>query len=163
VAIELYRIDDRLIHGQVVVGWGQPLDLRFIVLVDDEVAVSDWEQELYRMGVPPEMEVYFESVSSAAERIGSYQTDDRPGLLLTGDIATMTRLVDATRRIPSVNVGGIHHRPGRMQRLRYVFLTAAEEDALRELSRRGVVVTAQDVPSARPMPLDEILASEGIR
>ena len=51
--IELYRIDDRLIHGQVVVGWGQPLSLRFIVLVDDEVASSDWEQELYRMGVPP--------------------------------------------------------------------------------------------------------------
>ena len=31
----LHRIDDRLIHGQVVVGWGQPLDLGFIVLVDD--------------------------------------------------------------------------------------------------------------------------------
>ena len=57
VAIELYRIDDRLIHGQVVVGWGQPLDLGFIVLVDDEVAGSEWEQELYRMGVPPEMDV----------------------------------------------------------------------------------------------------------
>jgi PTS system mannose-specific IIB component/fructoselysine and glucoselysine-specific PTS system IIB component len=40
VALELFRIDDRLIHGQVVVGWGQPLDLRFIVLVDDEVAAS---------------------------------------------------------------------------------------------------------------------------
>jgi PTS system mannose-specific IIB component/fructoselysine and glucoselysine-specific PTS system IIB component len=53
----LYRIDDRLIHGQVVVGWGQPLDLKFIVLVDDTVASSDWEQELYRMGVPPEMAV----------------------------------------------------------------------------------------------------------
>ena len=163
MAVELYRIDDRLIHGQVVVGWGQPLDLGFIVLVDDEVAASDWEQELYRMGVPPEMEVYFESVASAAGNIASYQADERPGLLLTVDIATMTRLVDATRRIPAVNVGGIHHRPGRMQRLRYVFLTAAEEEALRELARRGVAVTAQDVPSARPMPLDEVLASEGIR
>ena len=34
----LNRIDDRLIHGQVVVGWGQPFDVRFIVLVDDAVA-----------------------------------------------------------------------------------------------------------------------------
>src|SRR4051812_23393445 len=59
VPLELYRIDDRLIHGQVVVGWGRPLDIRFIVLVDDEVAASEWEQELYRMGVPPEMEVFF--------------------------------------------------------------------------------------------------------
>ena len=32
MTLMLYRIDDRLIHGQVVVGWGQPLDIDFIVL-----------------------------------------------------------------------------------------------------------------------------------
>jgi len=165
VALELYRIDDRLIHGQVVVGWGQPLDLRFIVLVDEEVAGSDWEQELYRMGVPPEMEVYFDSVRDAAARLGEYQSDARPGLLLTGDIATMTRLIEAvgTSAIPSVNLGGIHHKPGRAQRLRYVFLSPAEEAALRALAARGVVVTAQDVPAARALPLDEVLSGEGNR
>jgi PTS system mannose-specific IIB component/fructoselysine and glucoselysine-specific PTS system IIB component len=118
VALELYRIDDRLIHGQVVVGWGQPLDLRFIVLVDDEVAASDWEQELYRMGVPPDMDIYFDAVDAAATNLDRYQEDDRRGLLLTGDIATMARLVEATGDIRRVNVGGIHHRPGRTQRLR---------------------------------------------
>jgi PTS system mannose-specific IIB component/fructoselysine and glucoselysine-specific PTS system IIB component len=163
MAIELYRIDDRLIHGQVVVGWGQPLDLAFIVLVDDEVAASDWEQELYRMGVPPEMQVYFESVDSAAERIGSYQSDERPGLLLAADIATMARLVEATGKVPAVNVGGIHHRVGRVQRLRYVFLTPQEEESLRDLVRKGVAVTAQDVPAARAFSLDELLAGEGNR
>ena len=71
MALELYRIDDRLIHGQVVVGWGQPLDLRFIVLVDDEVAASDWEQELYRMGVPPDMDVYFDGVEVAVDNPAS--------------------------------------------------------------------------------------------
>jgi mannose/fructose/N-acetylgalactosamine-specific phosphotransferase system component IIB len=53
MAIHLYRIDDRLIHGQVVVGWGQPLNVRFLVLVDDLVASSDWEKELYRMAITP--------------------------------------------------------------------------------------------------------------
>ncbi|MGH7670271.1 MAG: PTS sugar transporter subunit IIB, partial [Gemmatimonadaceae bacterium] len=37
MSLALYRIDDRLIHGQVVLGWGQPLDAGFIVLVDDAV------------------------------------------------------------------------------------------------------------------------------
>src|SRR5882762_2624798 len=59
MGIHLYRIDDRLIHGQVVVGWGQPLNARFLILVDDLVASSDWEKELYRMAVPPEMDIYF--------------------------------------------------------------------------------------------------------
>ena len=161
MALELYRIDDRLIHGQVVVGWGQPLDLRFIVLVDDEVASSDWEQELYRMGVPPDMDIYFDAVDAAATNLDRYQEDERRGLLLTGDIATMTRLVEATNDIRQVNVGGIHHRPGRTQRLRYVFLTPAEEGQLRALAARNIEVSAQDVPAARPVPLDELLTGNG--
>ena len=147
VALELYRIDDRLIHGQVVVGWGQPLNLRFFVLVDDEVAASDWEQELYRMGVPPDVDVYFDAVDVAAGNLDRYREDARRGLLLTGDITTMARLVEATGDIRHVNLGGIHHRPGRIQRLRYLFLTPDEETLLRGRGA-GVEVTAQDGPPA---------------
>lgn len=163
MAIELFRIDDRLIHGQVVVGWGQPLDLTFIVLVDDEVATSEWEQELYRMGVPPEMEVHFDTVESAAARLPEYQRDERRGALLTGDIDTMTRLVELTGAIGRVNLGGIHHRTGRTQRLRYIFLAPDEEQSLRALAARGVEVSAQDVPAARPLALQEVLSGDGNR
>ena len=158
MTIVLNRIDDRLIHGQVVVGWGQPLDVKFIVLVDDAVAESDWEQELYRMGVPPEMEVRFHSAAAAAPLLDAYRTGARPGILLTGDIATMRRLVEQGG-VRDVNVGGIHHRAGRTQHLRYVFLTLEEEDALRGLAALGAVVTAQDVPGARAVPLEELLAT----
>lgn len=156
MTLVLHRIDDRLIHGQVVVGWGQPLDIRFIVLVDDDVAASEWEQELYRMGAPPEMDVYFVNVDAAIAKLPTFRADARHGILLTGDIETMRRLVDAGG-IASINLGGIHHRAGRSQRLRYVFLNDTEETALRDLAARGVSVTAQDVPGARPIPLDDIL------
>jgi mannose/fructose/N-acetylgalactosamine-specific phosphotransferase system component IIB len=161
VPIELYRIDDRLIHGQVVVGWGRALNLAFVVLVDDAVAASEWEQELYRMGTPPEMDVRFESSAAAIEHLGAYQSDARPGLLLTADVDTMRRLVEATGTVREVNLGGLHHRAGRAPRLRYVFLSPDEERALRAIAARGVSVTAQDVPSAAPVPLDEVLAGSG--
>ena len=161
MSIVLYRIDDRLIHGQVVVGWGQPLDVGFIALVDDAVAESDWEQELYRMGVPPEMEVVFASVDEAASLHDGWLADARPGIVLTGDIETMARLAEKVSALRAVNLGGIHHRAGRTQRLRYVFLTPGEEQALLALQRRGVLVTAQDVPAARPLALDAVLAGEG--
>lgn len=160
--VDLFRIDDRRIHGQVVVGWGQPLDLGFIVLVDDEIASSDWEQELYRMGVPPTMDVYFESVATVAGDFARFTRDVRHGILLTSDIETMRQLVQRMpNAIRAVNLGGIHHRPGRSPKLRYVFLDGAEEDALRALAACGVVVSAQDVPAARPVPLDELLAVHG--
>lgn len=161
MAIELYRIDDRLIHGQVVVGWGQPMGAGFIVLVDDAVAISDWERELYRMGVPPGLDVYFSSVADAACALSGWRADQRPGILLTGDIATMRRLIDSSTGITAVNLGGIHHRAGRSERLRYVYLAPDEAEDLRALEARGIEVTARDVPSARPVPLRELLAVGG--
>jgi mannose/fructose/N-acetylgalactosamine-specific phosphotransferase system component IIB len=159
VSLVLYRVDDRLIHGQVVVGWGQPLDIGFIVLVDDQVACSDWEQELYRMGTPPEMDVYFHPVEDAARALPMYESDKRPGILLTGDIESMLRLVKLAG-VREVNLGGIHHRPDRRQRLRYVFLSAEEERLLREIAQEGATVTAQDVPATHPVELSELLGSE---
>jgi mannose/fructose/N-acetylgalactosamine-specific phosphotransferase system component IIB len=161
VPIELYRIDDRLVHGQVVVGWGQPLDVTYVVLVDDTIATSDWEQELYCMGAPPEMTVSFESVDSAVAHLAAYQSRTGHGILLTGDVDTMRRLVERAPSIRKVNLGGIHHRAGRTARLRYIFLTPDEERELRALAARGVTITAQDVPAATPAPLEQVLAGTG--
>ncbi len=159
--IDIFRIDDRLIHGQVVVGWGQPLNLRFIVLVDDEVACCDWERELYRMGVPPSVEVHFETVAGATEHFARYAGDRRHGMLLTRDISAMANLAAHVPAIRAINLGGLHYREGRHQRLRYVFLAADEERALRGLAERGVAVSAQDVPATRAVPLDELLNGRG--
>ena len=161
MAVELYRIDDRLIHGQVIVGWGQPMRLGFIVLVDDEVAASEWEQELYAMAVPPEVGLIFSTVEDAIRRLPAWALDARPGMLLTGDVDTMRRLTEGAPNIRDVNVGGIHHRAGRVQRLRYVFLSPEEERALLSMEERGVRVTARDVPSARAIPLGILLSGEG--
>lgn len=155
--IALHRIDDRLIHGQVVVGWGQPLDIGFIVLVDDNVACCDWEQDLYRMGVPPEMELIFADVPGAIGSYAHFAADRRKGILVAPDISTMQRLVHGVPAIREVNVGGIHHRAGRAQKLRYVFLAPDEEAQLRAIVASGVRVTAQDVPAAREVSMGEVL------
>jgi PTS system mannose-specific IIB component/fructoselysine and glucoselysine-specific PTS system IIB component len=155
MSLALYRIDDRLIHGQVVVGWGQPLNASFIVLVDDEVSSSDWEQDLYRMGVPPQIEVIFASVEHAADQLPAWEADERVGILLVGDIDTAVALTQRAPQVRRFNVGGVHHRTGRRERLRFVYLTDEEAAKLRQLAASGVEVTAQDVPTARAIPVGE--------
>ena len=159
MSVALFRIDDRLIHGQVVVGWGQTLGIGFIVLVDDDVRGSDWEQELYRMGVPPQVAVVFASVAEAAAQLAAWQADERKGIVLTGDVETMARLVQAAPgAVPAVNVGGVHYREGRKERLRYVYLNDSEADTLRAIGASGAEVAAQDVPTGTRVPLADFLA-----
>jgi mannose/fructose/N-acetylgalactosamine-specific phosphotransferase system component IIB len=155
MSIALYRIDDRLIHGQVVVGWGQRLAIGFIVLVDDAVRASPWEQELYRMGVPRDIEMIVASTAEAATRLAEWDADPRVGIVVAGDVGTLAVLSENGHRVKRINVGGIHQRPGRSERLRFVFLTDAEAEQLKRLAARGIEVTAQDVPTARAVPLTE--------
>ncbi|MEP6572432.1 MAG: PTS sugar transporter subunit IIB [Gemmatimonadota bacterium] len=156
MSLLLYRVDDRLIHGQVVIGWGRPLGAEFIVLVDNLVAASDWEQDLYRMGVPPDMQVIFADVPTAVREIATWQHEARKGILLTADIATMAALRAASPELERINLGGIHHRPGRTARLPYVYLTDEEFRILQGLESGGAHVTAQDVPTGAPITLSAL-------
>jgi PTS system mannose-specific IIB component/fructoselysine and glucoselysine-specific PTS system IIB component len=162
MTLALYRIDDRLIHGQVVVGWGQPLNVSFIVLVDDEVRSSDWEQDLYRMGVPPTIDVRFASVDEAARELPGWEADPRVGILLVGDIDTA--VAHRTRRRCRFNIGGCIIAPGAPSGC-VVYLTDDEAKS-RAPAARGVDVNAQDVPPPAPcrsgvhmnLPLEVLLA-----
>lgn len=150
----LCRVDDRLVHGQVVIGWGRPLGVEFIVLVDEGVASSTWEQDLYRMAVPPELDIQFLTVAEATARLGDWQAGRPRGILLTGDLETMTALQAASPTIVRrINLGGIHHRPGRRERLPYLYLTDNELKGLVALEAAGAEVMAQDLPTSTAVPL----------
>jgi mannose/fructose/N-acetylgalactosamine-specific phosphotransferase system component IIB len=154
MAIVLFRVDDRLIHGQVVVGWGRPLGVNRIVLVDDQVASSAWEQDLYRMAVTPDVEVEFVALATAAARLREWQADARRTLVLTGDLETMVALHAADPvTVHRINLGGIHHRAGRKERLPYLYLTDEEMGRLASLEAAGAAVAAQDLPTTPPVTL----------
>ena len=157
MTVVLVRVDDRLIHGQVVVGWGQALGATHLVLVDDPVSANAWERDLYRMGVPPDMAVEFASVDEAARRIAEWDGSRRRTILVLNDVAAAVRLCRMAPQVKRVNLGGVHQAPGRRQRLPYVFMTDAEACDLQTLSARGVEVTAQDVPTARAVPIGDLL------
>ncbi|MGK7311087.1 MAG: PTS system mannose/fructose/N-acetylgalactosamine-transporter subunit IIB [Candidatus Longimicrobiales bacterium M2_2A_002] len=156
--VVLYRVDERLIHGQVIVGWGTQLEPDRIVVVDDALAESPWEQELYAVGVPVDMTAEFTTVETAVDRLPEWQSSDDRIIVLTRDIQTMLRLAETGGlEGAEVNIGGVHHEPGRRRVLRYVFLGDREREALRALEDRGARVAARDVPGARRVGLDELV------
>ena len=157
MAIVLYRVDERLIHGQVVIGWGQELRPGRYVVVDDELSGSGWEQDLYRLGAGG-AEVVFTDVDGARERLAEWRSDDARTILLTRDIATMASL-SAGGRLDGerVNLGGIHHAPDRVEVLSYLHLTERDRSCLRTMEEEGVRVTARDLPDAVKVPLATLL------
>jgi mannose/fructose/N-acetylgalactosamine-specific phosphotransferase system component IIB len=158
MSIVLYRVDERLIHGQVIVGWANELHPNQIVVVDDDLAASTWEQELYAMGLPEELTTSFESVADARAHLAEWRSGGTRVLVLTRDVGTMRRLANAgAMRGEEVNIGGIHYAPGREAVLPYVYLSRSEIGDMGALESEGVRVSARDLPGSRKVELKEML------
>lgn len=158
MTIELYRVDERLIHGQVVIGWGSQLHPQQYVVVDDAVAVSEWEQDLYALGLPDGVTVEFLTTEAALARLPALRESEVRTILLTRSIETILRLAEGgSLNGATVNLGGIHHGPGRTQVLPYLYLDDADVERLREIERMGVSVRARDLPGSRSVDLAHLI------
>ena len=144
MAIVLFRVDERLIHGQVVIGWGNQLRPDRYLVVDDALAQSDWEQDFYRLG-SGDADVVFVVAEGAAQWIREWREAPERSILLTRDIATMRRISDqGVLTGERVNLGGIHHGLGRDEVLAYLHLTEEDRSDLRAMAAAGVEIAARN-------------------
>ena len=159
MAILLWRIDERLIHGQVVLGWGSQLRPERYLVVDDDLADSAWEQELYRLGAG-DADVVFRTVDAARDEVAEWRESPMRSILLTRDVRSMRRLgAGGVLSGERVNLGGQHHGPGRAQILTYLYLSAEDQADLFALAEEGAEVSARDLPDATKVPLKSLTES----
>jgi PTS system mannose-specific IIB component/fructoselysine and glucoselysine-specific PTS system IIB component len=157
----LYRVDERLIHGQVVVGWGSLLHPNRIVVVDDDLANSAWEQELYTLGLPGDLASEFLTVEGAEPMIARWRDSTDRIIVLTRDITTMQRLAaGGAMNGAEVNIGGIHYAQGRRPVLPYVYLSETELEQLNSLATSGVAVSARDLPNSKKVDAGDMVFIE---
>jgi mannose/fructose/N-acetylgalactosamine-specific phosphotransferase system component IIB len=159
VSVVLVRVDDRLIHGQVSIGWAAHLKPALMLVLDDEVAGEDWENELVCAACPESMRAEVTTVAEGARRLAADAAaggGERTLVLLRGT-AQALRMVEAGYRPAEINVGGLHHHAGSRSVLPYVYVDADEEADLRALAARGIRLSAQDLPGNRAYDLLPLL------
>lgn len=155
--IQLIRIDDRLIHGQVVLGWASHLNTKQIILCDDSVAANDWEKELYLSIIPKGMEAKILAVQELAELLKNEANDLSSAIILVNSPTTIEELLELGAPIKNVNVGGIHFKEGRKKILNYLYLNEDEVEAFKRCIEKGVHFECQDIPVCKRTPLAKLI------
>ncbi|MBI5709750.1 MAG: PTS sugar transporter subunit IIB [Candidatus Eisenbacteria bacterium] len=149
---QMHRVDDRLIHGQVVVAWGARLRPARIWVVDDAAAANPWERELLASAAAG-AEVRVVPVAEAAAAWAAEAAAPGGAFLIVPDLATARALVEAGAPVPAFTLGGLHYAPGKTKVNEYVYLDADDRADARALLARGVALEVQDVPASRPQSL----------
>jgi mannose/fructose/N-acetylgalactosamine-specific phosphotransferase system component IIB len=153
-----FRIDDRLMHGQVVENWIEALRPGLVVVANDRAAADPFTRELYAAALPPGVLLAVEPLARAAARVRAFSGRV---FVIAGAAADALALVAGGIAVTEITVGGIHHAAGKERVLEFVYLDAADRAALRELVAARIALVAQDVPSRRPVDLAPLLAPCG--
>jgi PTS system mannose-specific IIB component len=156
--IPLVRVDNRLLHGQILETWIPRLGIEEVVIGDDEAASSDLARAAMTLCVPPDLPIRVVPVREVpwAELGGGR----RRVLVLLRDVAGLAAAVRegglTPALAPRVNLGNVHFGPGRRPVTPSVFLAGPELEALRQLAMAGFDLEARAIPSEPPAGLADI-------
>ncbi len=162
MAVILYRVDDRLVHGQVTVGWARALQPDTIIIVDEEVASDPWEEKLFQSAVSEPMKVEVWSAKDAIARLKASLDPDHRAFLITRNLKTMKHLVEGGIRISSVNLGGLHFSHNKTQILPYISVDADDIKILKQFRDMDIEIDVRDVPTTEKKDIFELLKIKGL-
>ena len=154
--IVLARIDERLIHGQVMTQWVRSRHFNTIEIVDDKTANDSFLKQVCVMAVPKEFKGLCHTVDEAA----AYLTGEDEGeeiLLLVKIPDTIERLVNKGVELTELNAGGMGIRPGRERICRDIAVSAEEKEVFKRLLDKGIDVFVQRVPNDSAVKIGTLL------
>ncbi len=150
----LVRVDNRLVHGQILESWVPFLHASCIVVVNNEVAGDVFRESVIRMAVPRDIEVVFCGIDDFAQRQNPEQESDnhRHTIILFESIKDVIGAYRLGFRFEDLNVGNVQNNVGRTRKIgTRVHLSDGEIEDLMMLVRLGVDVEIRSVPRDRPV------------
>jgi mannose/fructose/N-acetylgalactosamine-specific phosphotransferase system component IIB len=157
--IALVRVDDRLIHGQVVVKWLHHLGSKDILIVDDELWGDDFMQSVLRLAAPPGVRVHVAPTQGAREQLDRIASQGV--LVLVKSPPTALALHRSGVEFSAVNVGGMAAGPNTTRLFKSVSATQEQIAALLDLQARGVRVYFQIIPEEHAVDIQGLLHVRG--
>lgn len=156
--IVLTRIDERLIHGQILISWAKKLNVRQIIIADDQSAADPLARAVLSLSVPISIELKILRCSDALNYINSMPAAGYPNtILLMRTPHVMKYLWDNGYRPAGINIGGMAAGASRSPVCRGVYMSEEERRIMRQLQADGADVYVQVVYAEARTPLSRYL------
>ena len=153
--VTTFRIDDRLIHGQIVTAWLSHAEAKTIVVADDKAVKDSLQQSLLKMATPRGIKLHVVSVEDAIDLLKNDDTTTNALLLVRGPESAL-RIVKEIPSFSDINVGNMNMKKGKIKVLDNLWVFEEEVNQLKELSKL-VELEVRAVPSDRKQMVNKLL------
>lgn len=155
--LAMVRVDERLIHGQVTMGWTRSLGANVILVANDEVANDPMQKNLMMLAAPLSTAVKVLGLDATVERLNSKSWPGGTILLLVRNAVDLLYLVEKGLSLDQVNVGGVRQEGASIKLTKEVSATEEELEAWKRLDERGIRIEVQWLPGQSSKSLNEVL------
>lgn len=154
--IVLARIDDRLIHGQVITAWTKFVHANHIIIVDNELAKNKLMQRIYVAAAPSGIDLKILPIDDAVEYLEEPDSNANV-LLLAKNPFIYEELINREVPIKEINFGGMGSTATRTRLVRNAHASQEEKECFRRLLDNDIDVFFQIVPDEKSTDLDKLL------
>lgn len=151
----LTRIDDRLIHGQVMTAWIKQKNAKQVIVVDDEVAHDDFMINVLEMAVPDDIAIGIFDRDDAITFL-NYGLEE-PTILLAKGPEILSYMVSKGIAIEEIDVGGMGAKEGRSVLYKNISTNPTENQHFLELIKNNVNVFVQVMPQDKQVNIKEYI------
>lgn len=145
-----FRIDNRLVHGQVVEAWLPYTKASILAVVNDEVADQELRQQIMLMAVPSRVRTEFLHVADLPGFVARQRKLKNNVLVLLADCRDARRAFELGVPIECCNVGNLHYAEGKRQLCSHVALSAEDENCLRYFENMDISLDFRCIPADEP-------------
>jgi PTS system mannose-specific IIB component len=156
VPLKLVRVDDRLIHGQVVAVWLRAVGADRIVIVDDKTAQNEFLRDVLTLAAPQGTPVEVYGLTDGLARVTELASSPTSVFLLMRTPLTALRLRELGVQFDMLNVGGLGAGPGRHPLYKNISATDEEMAAMRTLEEMGTKVELRIVADDHGVPFASV-------
>lgn len=154
--IVLARIDDRLIHGQVMTAWLQYSGGNHIVIVDDETAEDEFLKSVLSMSIPSGIKLNVFNCSDGSEFLKNLSGDSKVVILVKVP-GTFLKLIESGVNLKQIIIGGMGANPNRSKFYKNISASDEEREALRKIISLGTSVNIHVIPDQNAINAKQFL------
>lgn len=142
----ILRVDDRLIHGQVIAGWARPLGIESIILASDRICKDEWSCSAYRLAIPQGIEFSCVSIKTCVQSFD--ESNKKRVMIIVESVREASDLVDEGLEVQEVTIGGLGYRETTRQIAPYIYLSSEDVKSVVHLYQRGIKVIGKQLPNS---------------
>lgn len=154
--ISVFRIDDRLIHGQIITAWIAYADAKTIIVADDKAAKDEFQQSLLKMATPDSIDLKILSVDDAIAFVQSGEGEGKVLLLMRGPESAL-KFIEAGIEKDQINVGNMNMKKGKTKVLGNLWVFPEDVENIKKIYDMGVKLEVRAVPNERSQDVLELL------